>query len=158
MGKHKDKSHKKDKERHGESSSSSKRRRDSSSEEEEYEKMEKERLRDLKERDEFSERLKRRDKDKTKTVMGKTSMTYLAMIINSLMIVLFILQTLKPTKKPPKDSNLKLWTETACFQICEKNLEELIWRKERMKKCRSWRLISWMMNIFLIHKGRVSIN
>lgn len=69
MGKHKDKSHKRDKERHGESS---KRRRDSSSEEE-YEKMEKERLRDLKERDEFSERLKRRDQEKTKNVMDKTS-------------------------------------------------------------------------------------
>jgi pre-mRNA-splicing factor ATP-dependent RNA helicase DHX16 len=76
MGKHKDKSHKRDKERHGESSSSSKRKRDSSSEEEEYEKMEKARLRDLRERDEFSERLKRRDKEKTKNVMDKTSKAF----------------------------------------------------------------------------------
>jgi len=70
MGKHKEKSHKRDKDRHGEGSS--KRRRESSSEEE-YEKMEKERLRDLKERDEFSERLKKRDQDKTKNVTDKRS-------------------------------------------------------------------------------------
>jgi pre-mRNA-splicing factor ATP-dependent RNA helicase DHX16 len=78
MGKHKDKSHKRDRERdrdrrdrYGEGSSS-KRKRESSSEEE-YDKMEKERLRDLRERDEFAERLKKRDQDKTKNVMDKTS-------------------------------------------------------------------------------------
>ncbi|XP_059474905.1 pre-mRNA-splicing factor ATP-dependent RNA helicase DHX16 [Neocloeon triangulifer] len=70
MGKHKEKSHKRDRDRHGESSS--KRKRDSSSEDE-YDRMEKERLRDLKERDEFAERLKQKDLDKTKKVVDKSN-------------------------------------------------------------------------------------
>lgn len=43
----------------------------SSSSEEEYETIEKQRQKDLKERDEFSERLKKKDQDKTRNIVSK---------------------------------------------------------------------------------------
>ncbi|KAF4521841.1 hypothetical protein B566_EDAN003715 [Ephemera danica] len=79
MGKHKEKSHRRDRDdedRKHHSSSSGKRksktnRRADSSSEEEYERVEKERLRDLQERDEFSERLKKKDQEKTRNIVNR---------------------------------------------------------------------------------------
>jgi pre-mRNA-splicing factor ATP-dependent RNA helicase DHX16 len=48
----------------------------SSSSEEEYEKIEKERLRDIKERDEFSERLKKRDQEKTRSIVNRAGKVF----------------------------------------------------------------------------------
>ncbi|GCB84645.1 hypothetical protein scyTo_0025320, partial [Scyliorhinus torazame] len=47
-------------------------RKQSGSEEEEWEKEEKDRLKDLEERDAFAERIKQRDKDRTRNILERS--------------------------------------------------------------------------------------
>lgn len=54
-------------------------KRDGEEEEEEWEKEERERLQDLEERDAFSERVKKRDKEKTRHVLERSDKKVLAL-------------------------------------------------------------------------------
>jgi len=50
---------------------------DGNAEEDEFDKMERERLEDIKERDEFAKRLKEKDETKTRNIVAKSGMNFM---------------------------------------------------------------------------------
>lgn len=119
--------------------SKSKSRRYSTSEES-VDSAEEERKRDLKERDEFADRLKKKDEGKTRKVVevkSKLNNTCIAFIF---LFIQLRLPTEKATKKLPSDLNWKTKIVTKYCLNYEFSRDENTWKSVKMTRWPNWKL------------------
>lgn len=131
---------------------SSRRRKYSSSSESSVDSAENERRKDLLERDEFANRLKKKD-DKTTRKVLEVSIKWLKDLLGKndyKHFVYFVFYRRREKKDLKRQQSVSKWSSKIVkklFQICVYNRVDFIWKSVKKTKSPSWKPILWTMNI-----------
>lgn len=126
-------------------------RKHSNSSDESLDSAEEERLKDIKERDEFSDRLKKKDEGKTRRVV-EVSSSYAFFFFKFVLITIITItrhRNAKDTKRQQNVLNYKMRIEIKFYHSYVYSHAENIWKSGKMIKLPNWKQILTMMNICL---------